>query len=314
MKTIPILSLVEYKELFLTDCDGQDSTRYNYKKVFDLLLAYYGNKYLLYQVNFGDIKGFRAHLSTKYDSRNTVNKYLSIFSTIYKTYWNTYKIQIYKKDKVFFVTQGNPFEGAMYSKRELRNELRKSHMFVKDHDFEKLLSAIQRLPIENPEELSDIIKVCRYLGLRRAEVLDLEVDDIEDQFVVVNSTKTGDVRTVPLFKEVSAILKRRKAANKRYVFDYSYSSVYKDFKKAVKLSGINSSTTLHTLRKTFGSKLVGKVPLIKISKFLGHSSIVVTEQWYIILINNDHKKWIDIVDGAEEKEAVLIEVPNKTYI
>lgn len=297
--------LIDYKELFLTDCDGQDSTRYNYKKVFDLLLDHFGNKYLLYKVNFGDIKGFRAYLSTKYDSRNTVNKYLSVFSTIYKTYWNTYKIQIYKKDKVFFVTQGNPFIGTMYSKRELRNELRKSHMFVKDHDFEKLLSAIQRLPIENPEELSDIVKCCRYLGLRRAEVLDLEIDDIEENFVVVNSTKVGEVRTIPLFKEVSAILKRRKAANKKYIFNYSYSSLYKDFKKAVKLSGIDSAITLHTLRKTFGSKLVGKVPLIKISKWLGHSSIVVTESWYIILVNNDHSEWLEKLEG--KKEEVLID-------
>lgn len=300
-----MIPLIDYKELFLMDCDGQDSTRYNYKKVFDLLLDHFNNKYLLYKVNFGDIKGFRAYLSTKYESRNTVNKYLSIFSTIYKTYWNTYKIQIYKKDKVFFVTQGNPFEGTMYSKRELRNELRKGHMFVKDHDFEKLLSAIQRLPIENPEELSDIVKVCRFLGLRRAEALDLEVDDIEDSFVVVNSSKTGDVRTVPLFKEVSAILKRRKAANKKYVFDYSYSSVYKDFKKAVALAGINKYTTLHTLRKTFGSKLINQVPLKKISSWLGHESIRTTEEWYVILVNNDHSEWLEKLET--KKEEVLVD-------
>ncbi len=297
-----IPTLIDYKEIFLTDCDGEDSTRYNYKRVFDLLLENFKGKYSLYTLNFGEIKNFRAFLSTKYPSRNTVNKYLSIFSTIYKTYWDTYKMQIYKKDQAFFITQGNPFKGAFYSKRELKNDIRKGYMFVKDHEFEKLLSAIQKLPIDNPEELSDITKVCRYMGLRRAEALDLEVDDIQKNYVIVNSTKTGELRSVPLFKEVAAILQRRKAANKRYIFSYSYSSLYKDFKKAVVLAEIDPNITLHTLRKTFGSKLVGKVPLIKISKFLGHSSIKTTEQMYIILVNNDHQKWLDIVDGKEEEE------------
>jgi len=123
--------------------------------------------------------------------------------------------------------------------------------------------------------------------------------------VVSNSTKTGELRSVPLFKEVAAILQRRKAANKRHIFDYSYSSVYKDFKKAVKLARIDPNITLHTLRKTFGSRLVNKVPITKISKWLGHSSVVVTEQWYVILVNNDHSDWLEKLEG--KKEDVLID-------
>ncbi len=294
-------NLIEYREIFLTDCDGEDSTRYNYKKVFDLLIENFKGKYTLSTVNFGEVKSFRAFLSVKYPSRNTVNKYLSIFRTIYKTYWETYKRDIYKKDKVTFLTHSNPFDGVMYTKRELKNDLRKGHIFVRDHEFVKLLSAIQKLPISNPEELSDIVKCCRYLGLRRAEVLSLEVDDVEDNFIVINSTKTGEMRSVPLFKEVAGILKRRKAAKTKYIFDYAYSSLYTDFKRAVVLAGINKDITLHTLRKTFGSKLVGKVPLIKISRWLGHFSVSVTEQWYIILVNNDHDEWLEKLEGTKDK-------------
>ena len=307
-----IPTLIDYKEIFLTDCEGEDSTRYNYKKVFDLLLDNFKGKYQLSTVNFGEVKSFRAYLSTKYNSRNTVNKYLSIFRTIYKTYWNTYKREIYKKDPETVILNDNPFKGSMYTKRELKNDVRKSHMFVKDHDFAKLLSAIQRLPIENPEELSDIIKCLRYLGLRKAEALDLRVDDIQDNYVIVNSTKTGEIRSVPLFKEVSAILKRRKISNKKYIFEYAYSSLYKDFKKAVILSGINKDITLHTLRKTFGSKLINQVPLKKISSWLGHENIKTSEDWYIILINNDHSEWLDVVDG-KEKEEVLVDYDSQNY-
>ena len=299
-----IPTLIDYKEIFLTDCEGEDSTRYNYKKVFDLLIENFKGKYDLSIVNFGEVKNFRAFLSTKYPSRNTVNKYLSIFNTIYKTYWETYKRDIYKKDHTAFITQSNPFKGAMYSKRELKNDIRKGYMFVKDHEFEKLLSSIQKLPIDNPEELSDITKVCRYMGLRRAEALALEIDDVEENFVVVNSTKTGDIRTVPLFKEVAGILKRRKAASKRYIFEYSYSSVYKDFKKAVLLAEIDPNITLHTLRKTFGSALINKVPLLKISKWLGHESIRTSEEWYVILVNNDHDEWLEKLEGKKEKEKI----------
>ncbi len=299
-----IPNLIEYKEIFLTDCEGEDSTRYNYKKVFDLLIENFKGKYDLSLVNFGEVKNFRAFLSTKYPSRNTVNKYLSIFNTIYKTYWETYKRDIYKKDHTAFITQSNPFKGAMYSKRELKNDIRKGHLFVKDHEFEKLLSAIQKLPIDNPEELSDITKVCRYMGLRRAEALALEVDDVEENFLIVNSTKVGEVRTIPLFKEAASILHRRKKINKKYIFDYSYSSVYKHFKQAVSLAGINKNITLHSLRKTFGSTLVNKVPLLKISKWLGHSSVVCTENWYVILINNDHSEWLEKLEGKKVKENI----------
>ena len=65
----------------------------------------------------------------------------------------------------------------------------------------------------------------------------------------------------------------------------------RDYYKKAKIK----DATLHTLRKTFGSLLLqdGYADIYTISKLLGHSSVKVTEQHYIYLLDENYQSSID---------------------
>ena len=54
---------------------------------------------------------------------------------------------------------------------------------------------------------------------------------------------------------------------------------------------------LHTLRKTAGALLIqGGVDIYRVSKFLGHSSVKVTEQHYVDLLQADYADMSSILE------------------
>ena len=67
--------------------------------------------------------------------------------------------------------------------------------------------------------------------------------------------------------------------------DYHY--LYKKFRQYAETAEIEN-VTLHDLRKTFGSMLIGKgVDIYRVSKLLGHSSVTVTESHYVDILDRD---------------------------
>lgn len=64
-----------------------------------------------------------------------------------------------------------------------------------------------------------------------------------------------------------------------------------------KIAGIQN-TNLHTLRKTEGARLIqANVDIYRVSKFLGHSSVTVTERHYVDLLSEDYQEIARIMDG-----------------
>lgn len=60
---------------------------------------------------------------------------------------------------------------------------------------------------------------------------------------------------------------------------------------------IPENTSLHTLRHTFGSKLIrSKVDISVVSKLMGHANITITYNKYIHVINEETAKAIDLVE------------------
>ena len=60
---------------------------------------------------------------------------------------------------------------------------------------------------------------------------------------------------------------------------------------------IPKNTSLHTLRHTFGSKLIrSKVDISVVSKLMGHANITITYNKYIHVINEETAKAIDLVE------------------
>ncbi len=67
------------------------------------------------------------------------------------------------------------------------------------------------------------------------------------------------------------------------------SSVFRPFKAAAKRAGLSKKLRLHDLRHTFASHyMMNGGDIFKLSRILGHSSVIVTEKVYAHLAKDAH--------------------------
>ena len=165
-----------------------------------------------------------------------------------------------------------------------------------DDEIEKLLKEV-----DDPNYL-DLIQMYLHTGARRAELLlpnfTWENIDFKGKMIRLRG-KFDKERLVPLDRKAFDILHKRKYQQKlEYPFNFNYDYMYKKIKKYITDAGIPDGT-LHGLRRTFGSKLVQSgVDIYIVSKLLGHSSVKVTEQAYIHLLDSNLKDSVSILDGV----------------
>lgn len=143
-----------------------------------------------------------------------------------------------------------------------------------------------------------IIPVAIDSGLRKEELFGLERQtqlrmDRSEFFIPAKSAKSGRARSVPILERSRTLLERLPAyLGKPWVFHkadggrYSPNSPYiwESFQKVRKNAGIED-LTLHDLRRTCGCRLLRdrRMSMEEVSKWLGHSSIKVTERVYAFL-------------------------------
>jgi len=129
-------------------------------------------------------------------------------------------------------------------------------------------------------------------GMRLAEIVFLRWNEVDlgKRIITVGSnqfvTKSKKVRFIPINDTVYQLLLRIKATDKqskKYVFGKTASMHFttdyfsKKFKEAYRKTGINTDYCFHSLRHGFASRLAQLgVPIITISKLLGHSNISTT--------------------------------------
>lgn len=119
-----------------------------------------------------------------------------------------------------------------------------------------------------------------YTGMRQAELFSLEWPDIDFTRSVITirnkegfTTKSKKFRIIPLHKRLKAILKPLKKETGRCFDTANQRRVFGRISNKAGLSGIG----WHTLRHTFASQAVmAGVPLVTVSKWLGHASITTT--------------------------------------
>jgi site-specific recombinase XerD len=139
----------------------------------------------------------------------------------------------------------------------------------------------------------DIFTTAFYSGMRLGELLNLQwhwIDFTSKIITVKNSkafsTKNKRDRIIPIHPKINRILKIlfRKQLQNKYVFcryegvklneDY----VSKQFKKAVRASGVNEKVHFHSLRHSFCSALVQRgVSLYTVKELVGHENIKTTQ-------------------------------------
>ncbi len=188
----------------------------------------------------------------------------------------------------------------------------------KDTQKERILTEAEeeRLMENCSDYLKSIITVALNTGMRRAEILNLQWNqiDFKARRIKVERTKSGRVRFIPmnevLFNELSR--QRSESGKSPYVFTNpetgkQYLDMKTGFKGALKRAGIEG-LRFHDLRHTFASRLIEKGADIEtVRDLLGHHSITITQRY--IHSNNDRKKAaVELLNGKIEDKSCDVSV------
>lgn len=184
--------------------------------------------------------------------------------------------------------------------------------------------AITRLLAELPQSRRTIVAFLVGTGCRLDEALNLCWDDVdlEHRLVTIRKSKSRKVRRVPIFDSVLPVLKEMKLARGGSSFLWpgrkpgrplTQPSIWKPFKAAVERAGLPKELRLHDLRHTFASLfLVDGGDIFKLSRILGHHSVVITERTYAHLKKSAFEEDYGRVRFAMPTEAKIIAIGEHT--
>ena len=155
------------------------------------------------------------------------------------------------------------------------------------------LSLLQIIKDDGDSSFYDLIRFYLYSGARATQLLPplFTWNNIEKDRIRLAAMKQSGTRFVFLNDQMKEILESRKEGV--LPFDYKYSRVYHKLVDYYKKCGIKNAN-LNTLRKTCGAVLLQNGwDIYRVSKFLGHSSVTVTEKHYVDLLDKDYVELSD---------------------
>lgn len=175
-------------------------------------------------------------------------------------------------------------------KRGLREAAPRRRYLTVDEERKLLIAAKDKWA---EPDLYDAVALAIDTGLRRDELLGLERDRVSldrNEIRLTDGTKNAKPRNVPLLPRAKAILAQRPAQMfSRYVFfnkatGARYRHMNRGLTGAAKRAGIEP-LTWHDLRRTCGCRLLQDhgLSMEQVSRWLGHSSVLVTEKSYAFL-------------------------------
>ena len=207
---------------------------------------------------------------------------------------NNYILELIESKKIS-VSQQNQRINAIkfYYEKVLGREKQYYKLYrpKKEHKLPKVLSKKEVKKIfEVTENLKHkcILMLLYSAGLRRSEVLNLTLENIDSQRMVIriNGAKGKKDRISLLSNDLLLLLRQyyKQYRPHKYLFEgqnggqYSASSVANILKNATKKAGINKAVTPHMLRHSFATHLLEQgTDLRYIQELLGHNSSKTTE-------------------------------------
>lgn len=176
------------------------------------------------------------------------------------------------------------------------------HRPKKEHKLPKVLSKNEVKKILNScnnIKHRSILMLIYSAGLRRSELIDIKIADIDSERMVINIIGAkGKKDRISLLSENMLQLLRsyyKEFKPKKYLFEgakggkYSPTSVANILKNASLKAGVNKTVTPHMLRHSFATHLLEQgTDLMYIQELLGHNSSKTTESY-----TNVSKKAID---------------------
>ncbi len=245
------------------------NTAKTYIHLFEVFINYYKNKDLNC-INENDIRTYMQLLVQQQKSHSYINQMIN-------------SIKFY-------------YEVVM----EMPNRFYSIERPIKSEALPKVISLEEvKAIIKNTNNIKHkcIVSLLYSAGLRRGELLNLKLDDIDSKRMVitVKNGKGNKDRITILSPSVLKDLRKyyKKWKPKTYLFEspkrdkYSPESVLKIIKTAAKKGGIRKNITPHMLRHSFATHLLENgTDLRYIQVLLGHNSTRTTEIYTRVAINN----------------------------
>ena len=199
----------------------------------------------------GIVKGIRSKRAETF-SVSTVNRELSVLKRVLN----------YSVSESCLIDR-NPIAGVSI----LPGAVRRDRWITKEEE--------DRLLLNSPVWLAAIIEFALNTGMRRSEILNLQWEHVfmDKGYLIVNKSKNGNKRNIPINTTVSAVLTLAGPNSFGFVFrGITQRSLEYTFQKAVNGSG-SLDLHFHDLRHTFASRLVQSgCDLYRVQILMGHSS------------------------------------------
>jgi len=234
-----------------------------YDNVLTLFLEFSGRATTL-EINNAFIEKFKLWVSQrKYKLKytytkngiNTILRHLRVF-----IYWLNDNNYIRERVKVVMIkTQRQPI--TVLSRKEYKDLIQKAG--------------------EISPLLVDIIEALILTGARANELLEATWNDYHGNYIQLTNDKSGESGKLIINQRCREVIERQ--TGEKNIFGVDYWWLKRNWKK------LDSEFTPHDLRRTAGAWLLQNgVSIFKVSKFLRHSSVVVTENYYVDILRGDY--------------------------
>ncbi len=213
--------------------------------------------------------------------------------------------------------RGNPVKEVRFLKQTEEKD-----RILSEEEEKRLLETVRTAPKE--KHLEPIILTALHTGMRKGEILNLRWSnvDFKNRVIVVEGTKNGEVRKIPMNKKLTEVLESaKKEAEGEYVFSENgkpYGDVKSGWWTALKKAKIEGFR-FHDLRHTFGSRLgMAGVDIRTIQELMGHKDIKMTMR-YSHPTPEHKRKAVEVLSGtvsktvtgvSEEKTAKVVNIGN----
>ena len=193
--------------------------------------------------------------------------------------------------------QVNPVREVKFLK-----EPKEKDRILSEEEEARLLEAVRTG--HKAKHLEPIIATALHTGMRKGEILNLKWSNVDfrNGLIIVEGTKNGEIRKIPMNKKLTQTLEGAKKVSKGdYVFSEN-GKPYRDVKTgwwtALENAGIENFT-FHGLRHTFGSRLgMAGIDIRTIQELMGHKDIKMTMR-YSHPTPEHKKRAVEVLDGAK---------------
>lgn len=233
------------------------STRKNYKLTYAHLKAIISEKTLVHKIRKEEIQRFELYL--REEVRLSQNSIASYFRHL-KAFWN------------WMVSEKFYSENIVHSIKT--NE--KPIEVIADDDFDKILKYFK----EHNLQQYRIIKFLQLTGLRIGEATELKWEwvNFDTKRILMKNIKGKRIEEFPLYPALWEFLNSFREETGK-IFNYKDGDSLKFWTKA--MSKLEFKYRLHSIRKTFATKLVEKeISIFDAMKLLRHKNVSTTIKYY----------------------------------